>query len=212
MTRRSAQSPYHTAHPPALALYITLHYIQLAQHRPHPSQMSRAAPKDPQNSKIRLKRAYETFDNDARNDWLEHLQQKIRKGLNPPDDPGPSRSPSPFEVADGVTTSQGADLENLHPHAQQDHDDELDEVITNEDGEMEYDDEYEDENQPILRDSNLETGISGPSVGVIAMDSSPQLPSLVAPLSFALQEEALPVQVSLLNHTYSRRASADIVV
>jgi hypothetical protein len=45
---------------------------------------------------IRLRKAYETFGNEARNDWLEQLQQKIRYGVNPPQDPGPSRSPSPF--------------------------------------------------------------------------------------------------------------------
>lgn len=47
---------------------------------------------------IRLAKAYDRFDDNARNDWLEQLQLKIRQGLNPPDSPGPSRSPSPFET------------------------------------------------------------------------------------------------------------------
>jgi hypothetical protein len=58
----------------------------------------RSAALPPRGGGIRLAKAYDKFDDDARNDWLEQLQLKIRQGLNPPDSPGPSRSPSPFET------------------------------------------------------------------------------------------------------------------
>lgn len=41
--------------------------------------------------------AYDRFDNDKRNSWLDDLQARIEQTINPPVEAGPSRTPSPFE-------------------------------------------------------------------------------------------------------------------
>lgn len=46
--------------------------------------------------------AYEILPSKARNEWLDGLQAKIDRALNPPPSPGPSRSPSPVRVTVGA--------------------------------------------------------------------------------------------------------------
>jgi hypothetical protein len=41
--------------------------------------------------------AYDRFDNDKRNSWLDDLQARIEQTINPPVEAGPSRTPSPFK-------------------------------------------------------------------------------------------------------------------
>lgn len=51
-----------------------------------------------QSGKIERPTAYSRFDAKARNAWLDNLERKIQRALHPRPSPGPSRSPSPFEV------------------------------------------------------------------------------------------------------------------
>lgn len=63
----------------------------------HPQQVTEAGP-----SRLPIQRptAYDRFSNTERNLWIDGLLDKIQKGLHPPESPGPSRSPTPFQADD----------------------------------------------------------------------------------------------------------------
>lgn len=52
----------------------------------------------PSTGRIEPPTAYSRFDDKARNEWIDSLKENIRRGLHPEASPGPSRSPSPYEV------------------------------------------------------------------------------------------------------------------
>jgi hypothetical protein len=100
--------------------------------------------------------AFDRFPAPARNQWLNEIQAKIDRTLNPPSPPGPSRSPSPIEE-DGIplgVVEVGDDI-GLSDDGEKD---ELDEDEDDEgyvSGEQEEDGSYdEDEEDDDLEDQN----------------------------------------------------------
>ncbi|ORX39014.1 hypothetical protein BD324DRAFT_649109 [Kockovaella imperatae] len=100
---------------------------------------------------VHMPTAYDRFDNAKRNSWIDDLQRKIRRGLNGPVSPGPSRSPSPLigldntgrDVLDGENPNQdlqkdedGDDGQTLQVQVNGVHDDEavLEDVLSPEVG------------------------------------------------------------------------------
>ncbi|WVF65681.1 hypothetical protein IAT40_000412 [Kwoniella sp. CBS 6097] len=70
--------------------------------------------------------AYDQFEASS---WMDQLQAKISKGLNPPDSPGPSRSPSPIiqDSAEVLTQQQRFENDNGNLLYGQEEDEEEDE-------------------------------------------------------------------------------------
>ncbi len=95
---------------------------------------------------------YTLFDSAARNAWLDNLQRKIQRGLHPQASPGPSRSPSPFEI----TESRPVELVEAHQ-------DEQDELFG---GELEGEHVGVDEGE--LQELELEYGEPSKSAGGLA--------------------------------------------
>ncbi|WWD21047.1 hypothetical protein CI109_105528 [Kwoniella shandongensis] len=99
------------------------------------------------NPVIKQPGAYDLFPPPKVSSWLDDLQSKIQRGLNPPESPGPSRSPSPIIVdekqeIDDVYQGVGELAEQQQQQEQSDQD-------TSE-GRLEYDlpeDEDEDEDE-----------------------------------------------------------------
>lgn len=129
-----------------LHLVLSTFYISRHQSAQTAGTMLPQSRAPPQNGFIGIKRAYEAFNNDARNTWLEQLEQKIKRGRNPPEDPGPSRSPSPYETAEGdLITSISNDLGDIYA-GEEERVDEMEEDGT--DGQYDDDEDEEDISGP----------------------------------------------------------------
>ena len=63
-------------------------------------------------AQIHKPKAYDRFDNDKRNSWLDDLQARIEQTINPPVEAGPSRTPSPFEPEQSEEIEQEQVLED----------------------------------------------------------------------------------------------------
>ena len=70
-------------------------------------------PRPSLNGPIVRPTAYNRFDSDARNQWIDTLLQKIDGARHPRESPGPSRSPSPLEVTYDGLAQAGSEGDGL---------------------------------------------------------------------------------------------------
>ncbi|KAK8843429.1 hypothetical protein IAR55_007086 [Kwoniella newhampshirensis] len=104
--------------------------------------------------------AYDLFPPPKVSSWLDDLQSKIQRGLNPPDSPGPSRSPSPiyvqenekiedvFEGVGEIVEEQGDEGNGKEDDLQYDDVDEVEEEDSQRQEQLEsYDDEYQHDDE-----------------------------------------------------------------
>ncbi|WVW79205.1 hypothetical protein I302_101171 [Kwoniella bestiolae CBS 10118] len=94
---------------------------------------------------------YDLFPRPAVASWLDEIQAKIQKGLNPPDSPGPSRSPSPIiqepqeeEVQDTIAELHQNGLSSDQQEVEYDEEDEFGEEFDDEDDDDELEAEYDE--------------------------------------------------------------------
>lgn len=165
------------------------------------------------DGEIRIRKAYEKFDSDARNDWLAQLQQKIRSGINPPPSPGPSRSPSPFE-----TLEERQEREAEEGRASEPEEDELMDDEGDDEGEAEVDLIQEDyfavEEDHLFsgdEDQGVENGVYQPVVnGVEAASYLPSPPGDDGDLfdpSLLPSQDDLPESSAMAQQTYYSQVS-----